>query len=369
MKDSKPNNDSLADRMEASQKMLWRPAEEGETKFYVDAPFSRELVTELTLKDMQDGVTLDPHQPGDIKTRGYASTWAKDRDEEYVHPKAFDDTLEPFLARNPLMLWQHDPDWPLGKYVGGELDQFGLITDGLIPKVNDREPDWKHLAYHSVERGIVKTHSIGGFMRRNYDPEEDKLWINRVDLMEISIVSIPANPESIFEAAVKSLKSGTSRPQILQSHIDQMMQILGVAPMTNPELLAMSEKARIARYDDLAAHYHKCGKIAPEYEEWNELAKDVFSSKGLEAVRGGGTRVVSFLRKIQGHVAPTGEVEIVPADKSGRVLSAANEASIRQACEILDGVLASVGAPYGAQSDGDLNQPAESHTGTIGPHI
>lgn len=357
MKEFMQDADSLNDRRETTRKALWRAPEEGESKFYVDAPFVRQLVTD----DMkaEDGAP-DPHQPGDIKTRGYASTWVKDRDEEYVHPSAFDETLDPFFAKNPLMLWQHDMDWPLGKYTSGELDPYGLITEGLIPKVHDREPDWKHLAYHSVERGIVKTHSIGGFMRRKYDAAADKLWINRVDLMEISIVSIPANPESIFEAAVKSLKAGTARPTITQSHIDQMMQILGTQPMTNPELLAMSEKMRIARYEDLAAHYHRCGKTAPEYEEWNELAKDVFSSKGLEAVRGGGTRVVAFLRKVQGHVAPTGEVEIVDVAKSGRTISAANESSLRKAVELVEGVLSSI--------DGGSGEP-EEQTGNIGPSM
>lgn len=100
------------------------------------------------------------------------------------------------------------------------------------------------------------------------------------------------------------------RAALTQQHIDQMSQILGVMPMTDPELLSMNERGLRERYDHLSAHYVRCGRKAPEYEEWHELAKDVFSSKGLAALHGGGTRVVAFLRKVQGHVLPDGSEEV-----------------------------------------------------------
>lgn len=284
---------------------VWRKAAADEEKFYADVPFTRTVVDGTDSKAMGIDESLAKQaQKGDIITRGYGSTWMEDRDNEYVAPGAFTDTLPGFLSMNPMMLWQHNMDWPLGKFLDAHQDPYGLDMLGLIPLPADREPDWKHLAYHSVARGVVRTKSIGGYFTRKYDPETDKMWIPRVDLMETSIVSIPANPGSIFEAAVKSIKGGSHRPAIGQEHIDQMMQILGVAPMTNPELLMMNPKQLRERYDDLAAYYVRCGKSAPDYEEWHELAKDVLSSSGLAAVAGGGTRVVAFLRKVQGHVTP-----------------------------------------------------------------
>jgi HK97 family phage prohead protease len=311
----------------------WDKPQAGWDKFYVDHPFDRKVI----------GAEDDAYDEGDIETNGYASTWVKDRDDEYVHPNAFTDSLPAFLNKNPLMLWQHNSDWPLGIYKKAETDRWGLKSTGLIKKVEDREPDWKHLAYHSVAKGVVRTHSIGGYFERDFDGARQ--WITKVHLMEVSIVSIPANPESIFEAAVKSVTGASRRPELTQRHISQMMQVLGALPMTDPMLLSMNESQRVAHYEQLAGHYTRCGKRAPEYEEWNELAKEVHSSKGLEAIRGGATKTVAFMRKVQGHAPP------LDADlKRGRTLSQKNEESLRQAIGLINDVLAEV--DNNGESDG-----------------
>ena len=315
----------------------WRAARDGEEKFYVDVPMERFVIGESTVKgilntDRLDGVA----EKGDIVTRGYGSTWIEDRDGEYVHPKAFDDSLPGFLSTNPIMLWQHNMDWPLGKFVDAVTDPYGLDMLGVVPQPKEREPDWKHLAYNAIAKGIVRTKSIGGYFSRMFDEHENRLYIREVDLMEVSIVSIPANPASVFEAAVKSVGDGGRRPRLTQQHIDQMMQILGAAPMVDPELRQMNERQLRERYDYLAAHYQRCGKNAPEYEEWHELAKDVHSSQGLEGLRGGGLRVVAFLRKVQGHAPPDA--------KRGRAISAKNEERLVKAKEILTSAAAEADA-------------------------
>lgn len=305
----------------------WRPAGDGEEKFYADVPMDRFVVGDESTKSILDLSKIEGAGKGDIITRGYGSTWIEDRDGEFVHPKAFDESLPDYLASNPIMLWQHNTDWPLGKFLDAAPDQYGLDMLGLVPKSEDHEPDWRHLAYNAIAKGIVRTKSIGGYFRRMFDEQEGKMWIREIDLMEVSIVSIPANPASIFEAAVKSVGEGGRRPRLTQQHIDQMMQILGVAPMVDPELRQMNERQIRDRYDYLSDYYRRCGKIAPEYEEWHELAKEVHSSKGLEGLRGGGLQVVAFIRKIQGHAPPD--------VKRGRAISAKNEERLLKARDIL----------------------------------
>lgn len=312
----------------------WRAPEDGEERFFVDVPMDRFVVGEPgAAKGILDHSKVeDVANKGDIITRGYGSTWVEDRDGEFVHPDAFDASLPDFLSMNPIMLWQHNTDWPLGKFLDATTDQYGLDMLGVVPQPADREPDWKHLAYNSIAKGVVRTKSIGGYFRRMWDEQIERMWIREVDLMEVSIVSIPANPASIFEAAVKSVGGASRRPKLTQQHIDQMMQILGVAPLEDPELRQMNERQLRDRYDYLAGYYKSCGKTAPEYEEWHELARDVHSSKGLEGVRGGGLRVVAFLRKVQGH-AP-------PEEKRGRAISAKNEQRLLKAREILSNAAA-----------------------------
>lgn len=306
----------------------WRAPRKDEERFFVDVPMERFVVGESTTKALLNSDKLDGvAEKGDIITRGYGSTWIEDRDGEFVHPKAFDESLPGFLATNPIMLWQHNMDWPLGKFVDAVTDSYGLDMLGVVPQPKDQEPDWKHLAYNAIAKGIVRTKSIGGYFSRMFDEATGKLYIREVDLLEVSIVSIPANPASVFEAAVKSVGEGGRRPKLTQLHIDQMMQILGAAPMVDPELRQMNERQLRDRYDYLSAHYTRCGKNAPEYEEWHELAKDVHASTGLEGLRGGGLKVVAFLRKVQGHAPPDA--------KRGRSISAKNEERLTQARSIL----------------------------------
>lgn len=311
--------------METFDNQLWEKPRENESKFYVDTPFQRTLITE----DEKD------YSIGDIELRGYGSTWMKDRDDEYVSEDAFQEDLPLYLRKNPIMLWQHNRERPIGQVKNAEVDQNGLGVLGWQPVPHEREPDWKHLAYHSVKSGIVRTFSIGGFFEREL--KRKKTVISRVRLMEISVVSIPANPDSIFEAAVKAVKGSGSRPRLTSKHVDQMTQILGAREMTDPELLIMNEMQLRGRYDELVEYYGRCGKRAPEYEEWHELAKETLSSKGLEALRGRGPRVVNFMRKVQG-VAPATDEEL----KKGRVLSAKNEENLKRAAELINTVVASV---------------------------
>lgn len=335
---------------------VWRPAQEGEEKFYADLPMDRFVVGEGEGKSLLDASKVEGFaEKGDLITRGYGSTWVEDRDGEFVHPNAFDVSLPHFLSMNPIMLWQHDTDRPLGKFLDAAPDQYGLDMLGVVPAPKDREPDWKHLAYQSIAKGIVRTKSIGGYFRRMWDDESGKMWIREIDLMEVSIVSIPANPASIFEAAVKSVGGGGRRPRLTQQHIDQMMQILGAAPMIDPELRQMTDKQLRERYDYLAAYYTRCGKTAPDYEEWNELAKDVHSSQGLEGVRGGGLKVVAFIRKVQGHAPPDA--------KRGRAISSKNEDRLNKARDILTKAAAEADAlVQEVLSSNDRNEASEEDT-------
>lgn len=301
---------------ETAQRELWESPRHNWSKFYVDTPFTKAV-----------------EEKGDLELRGYASTWIKDRDDEVVAPTAFDETIAPYLQKNPIVLWQHHPHWPLGVMKDARPDASGLDVLAHQPRPQDQEPDWKHLAYHSVRSGIVRTFSIGGYferdMRKNLDGDPE-IWITKVHLMEVSVVSIPANPESIFEAAQKSLGNAPLRPTLTQKHIKQMSQILGLETISDPELLLMSEKQRIERYEELAAYYKKCGKHAPEYEAYHELVKDTLSSKGLATV-GAAKRVIALFQSVQGF-APVEE-------KAGRTISQKNEESIKSAImQIRDGV-------------------------------
>lgn len=269
---------------------------------------------------------------GDLILRGYASTWVEDRDGEYVDPKAFDGSLPLYLAKNPIMLWQHNHDWPLGQITKAEVDEHGLEVEGYVRKPTQGEEPWRISAYNDIAAGIVKTFSIGGSMLR--DIRAGKPVIIDVELWEISCVSVPSNPDSIYAAAVKAIK-GEHRPGLHQKAIDQMAQVLGLQEVSDPELARMDGAQLRERYTMLSELYKRAGKRAPDYEQWRTVSKRV-----VEANSGVGSNVlvdakdvIEVTRQVYGMVP-------VQADtKAGRVLSKANENKLATARDNITAVL------------------------------
>jgi HK97 family phage prohead protease len=247
-------------------------------KFFADTPFVK---------------SIEP-DTGALHLKGYASTWTLDRDQEYVERNAFDGTIEKFLGTNPILLWQHDLEKPIGVVKAMAVDDNGLDVECFIPKPDDKEPDWTHLAYSKVKGGIVKTFSIGGFFERIH--KGAKRAIQKVDLFEISVVSVPSNPDSIFAAAVKSIE-GLSRPEFTVAHVQQMEQIIGMKPITDPELSMMSDDEKQARYEFLSEIYRKTGKLPPKRDAW----KRVVDSKG-KPIEDRTDLLLKTIREVQGKI-------------------------------------------------------------------
>lgn len=290
-------------------------------EFWVDTPFTK---------------AVEDAQKGDLILKGYASTWGLDRDQEYVDPRAFDNSLAPYLEKNPIVLWQHNPMWPLGQVREAATDQYGLNVAVVVRKPQDGEAEWKVSAYYDIAAGIVRTFSIGGYMYR--DIIGGRMVIVEVELFEISCVSIPANPDSIYEAAVKSLAvNGGGRPTLPQKAIDQMQQVLGLKATSDPELARMDEGALAERYDYLSRLYEKSGVRPPAYGAWKQV-------QGIEDPHERGEAIVDLLKHVQGMVRV----------KRGRVLSKRNEDALQRASDLLAEVLSQVRE----QPDGDEDEAA-----------
>jgi HK97 family phage prohead protease len=280
------------------------PQREGKEAFYVDVPFTKAVTSK-----------------GDLVLTGYGSTWVQDRDGEFVLPTAFDKTLPIFLAKNPILLWQHNFDTPLGVVTSAVTDSTGLDVVATVRKPVAGEDGWKFSAYEDIKAGIVRTFSIGGWFTR--DILGGQPVIIEVELWELSVVSVPSNPDSIFSAAVKSL-NGEHRPALSQKAIDQMQQLLGLQAISDPELHRMAPELRRARYDELALLYRRAGKHAPDYDSWRTVAKAVMAADDGAPMDAATTRgTIEVIRQARG---------LVDADtKAGRVLSRANEAKLQSA--------------------------------------
>lgn len=135
--------------------------------------------------------------------KGYASTPHIDRHNDVVEPSAFAKGLATYL-KNPRLLLRHWDEKNIGNVTEANIiDEGKEETDGLYVKaevIRDVD-DCKNL----IRNGMMGTLSIG-FICRAWEErkigEGDNVRIVRVitdlDLLEISVVDIPANPNAIF---------------------------------------------------------------------------------------------------------------------------------------------------------------------------
>jgi HK97 family phage prohead protease len=294
-----------------------RPARRNETgrdALWVDVPFTKAPAA----------------KSGDITLSGYASTWGLDRDEELVAKDAFDKSLGDYLSKNPMVLWQHNMDWPIGSVTSGRTDDTGLYVTATIPDPGPSAADWQKGAYTAVKTGVVRTFSIGGYMKRDVKagPDGPVFYIVEVELFETSIVSIPANADSLFEAAMKAFKG--ERPGLAAKAVTQMEQLLGFKALTDPELADMDAAEREERYAMLSVLFERAyGVEPPALDSWEKV--DAARKAGANPLNV--ARAALLLGKAFYNPEPSAEDQ-----KAGRAISAANKQKLEAALAAHDDI-------------------------------
>mgnify|MGYP001282081272 CR=1 FL=1 len=132
-------------------------------------------------------------EEGDFHIIGYAATTDFDLQGDIITEEALKgSSLD--LLKNSTVLLNHDLKKPIGKVTRVEFDKNGLLIDVLISKT---EPEM----IQKVKEGVLNKFSIRGQVlerESKYMPELDRVVnvIKRMNLIEVSIVSVPANPQA-----------------------------------------------------------------------------------------------------------------------------------------------------------------------------
>jgi uncharacterized protein len=129
----------------------------------------------------------------DYVIAGYASLFGiPDLAGDVVERGAFAETLKALPAPDIRMLFQHDPDRPIGRWTGASEDDQGLWMQGLI--------DPRHLDARSVLRLIKAGTADGlsiGFRALDAAPRHSGGRILKtIDLREVSVVTFPMLPRA-----------------------------------------------------------------------------------------------------------------------------------------------------------------------------
>jgi HK97 family phage prohead protease len=170
------------------------------------------IFTSWEFKAITPPATLDGKIPDNaIYIEGYANTTAKDRVQDVVAAWNWSEPILSSYMKNGFgtLLFMHDHDKPVGKILEVEGRDDGLFVRGFVSK------SWKDA--WMVEEGLIKGFSIGymiDWMNSRYDAQADTYYLAIKELLEISIVTIPANQDSLI-SSIKSLipkASNTVKP-------------------------------------------------------------------------------------------------------------------------------------------------------------
>ena len=123
---------------------------------------------------------------------GYASVFnVLDNHNDIILPNAICNIGS---IKNIPILWQHDVKKPVGKVVDAYIDDIGLFIYADI----NQELIYGNEAYSSLKSNTVNGLSIGYKINKNYI-KDNIGYLEDIKIIEISIVSLPANEMSMAE--------------------------------------------------------------------------------------------------------------------------------------------------------------------------
>ncbi len=125
------------------------------------------------------------------------------------------------FSKNPIALFNHNPDFPVGRWINLGVKDGGLRGHLLMAPegTSERHDEMRKL----IEAGILKAVSVG-FRPIESSPRKEStkggLFYGKSELVETSVVSVPANPNAL--AVAKMLRiSDETRDLVFAKHGDE----------------------------------------------------------------------------------------------------------------------------------------------------
>ena len=140
--------------------------------------------------------TLGENDDGSVNIRGLASTNSLDRAGDVINHDAWTKSggLDGF-KQNPVILFNHNYDRPIGRATSMEVNKQGLELGAKISKSAGEVKDL-------IKDGVLGAFSVGFRVKdAEYNEETDGFEIKDAELFEVSVVSVPANQTAMFSLA------------------------------------------------------------------------------------------------------------------------------------------------------------------------
>ena len=140
--------------------------------------------------------TLGEDEDGSVNIKGLASTNAVDRAGDVINHDAWiqKNGLENYKT-NPIVLFNHDYNKPIGRATSLEVTENGLEFGARISKSSGEIKDL-------IKDGVLGAFSVGFRVKdADYNKETDGYTIKDAELFEVSVVSVPCNQGAMFSVS------------------------------------------------------------------------------------------------------------------------------------------------------------------------
>lgn len=207
-----------------------------------------------------------------VLIEGYANTVDLDRGNDVVEARAFEDSIAKDYKNNPIILFQHDHYRGIGRATELRITERGLYVKALI-----FDEEIKKM----IENGVYRTFSIGysveeekyysgngdlldptnsADLQRIYYEEGVKRVITKLELYEISVVSVPMNATSIFDLSKSITSYFDEKINHLKSKIMDEVKIIN-------ELKSVEETEEVASGEEPEQTEEKPDETAEKADE------------------------------------------------------------------------------------------------------
>lgn len=226
-------------------------------KLIKDKEFFQIVCDKKSVKEITDGENKA------YEIEWYASTKDKDRMNDIVEPTAFENTLKQYMT-NPIVLLQHDMDKPIWNVTEASIDDKWLFIKAKITEDTDG-------VFSKLKNWVLRTFSIW-YRVKDYETmeNEDAEWnyiftnvIKELELFEISLVSVPANPFAL----VKSFDSCFKAEEDEETAEEPKEEVVVESNEQESEEIAHEEETWAENDENLTDEEEK---EAEEVFEWSE---------------------------------------------------------------------------------------------------
>lgn len=148
-------------------------------------------------------------QGNDIIIQGYASTTNTDRAGDIIQPSAWQKGGLTDYLKNPILLYNHNYDKPIGTVTQLSVDSMGLKVKASVAA--------QAQCAVMVKKGIIKTFSVGFQVKQaDYIRQTGGIHIKSAYLVQISAVTVPCNSDALFEVS-KSFQTQKQYNKFIQN--------------------------------------------------------------------------------------------------------------------------------------------------------